>query len=1111
MAKKPKIEPYSVEAGSELAGEHALISGFIDQANASRAHYYHDVDLKSTSAGKEILDAKPAAARRIVVAAIEQTRHWDEMAARVRSQGETEMERVNAHHLPGWEEVWSKRNAAAAVVKTLTRRKLPFERSDLLLAMQWCAASDRMSSYWFPVGNLARALQRFAESNELDDEFVTALRGLANQLRSAYDKDVKRYATAVEQLAPDNEPRDGDDEQPADLKPPPEPSSAGSSAVLVPLKQYLGLLSEDDAAETNAIGPDAFPLRGDSPLVEAHLLLSSVFEEVVGTREYHSPDPRKLKQGKQLTKAPDDRAASLFLAAAERQTQALLAPESDYENPAGWQSRYAAGAAVGLVRTLGVPWTRNETFDALLYLSTRRHESRQVCDQTVRELVEAVSRYAREQELTEGERYTLALFRVSLIAGPAFGLVSEEVRLLTDLVGDGAAFCLAPGEAWSDLVNDDYSRWRQREQRDWNQLFSHCLTATSSRPSKKWLKTAAEATDAIGEKTVVERLARWLPMVARGRTVRQLGYYSGDARGAADTMQDENATILRGLLWVVPTLKQRDQLARLVSDVTLSAYKKVPGVGPRAVKVGNAGVYALSELGTTDAVGQLAVLKVRVKFGTAQKEIEKAFTKTAEALGLPRDEIEEMGVPSYGLTEVGRLSESVGEHQAEISVTGVDAALNWRDAKGKTLKSVPAKVRTDHSDDLKELRQALKDIKAMLPAQRDRIDSMFLAQRSWPISAWKERYLDHPLVGTIARRLIWCVDGEPVVFEGDAATGMDGGAVAHGATAEITLWHPVGQPVEQVVAWRDRLEEQQLTQPFKQAHREVYLLTAAEENTRTYSNRFAAHVIRQHQFNALCSARGWKNQLRLMVDDSYHPPTKLLPQWNLRAEFWVEGIGENYGTDTNEAGSYLYLATDQVRFYRLDAAENWAHAGGDGYTTAAAGPGQGDVNEPLPLEEVPQLVFSEVMRDVDLFVGVASVGNDPNWQDGGPQGRYQEYWTSYSFGELSETASTRKAVLERMVPRLKIADRCSFSDRFLVVKGDVRTYKIHLGSGNILMEPNDEYLCIVPDSRPKSTDGGDVYLPFEGDRTLSIVLSKALLLAEDTKIKDPTILQQIKR
>jgi hypothetical protein len=32
-----------------------------------------------------------------------------------------------------------------------------------------------------------------------------------------------------------------------------------------------------------------------------------------------------------------------------------------------------------------------------------------------------------------------------------------------------------------------------------------------------------------------------------------------------------------------------------------------------------------------------------------------------------------------------------------------------------------------------------------------------------------------------------------------------------------------------------------------------------------------------------------------------------------------------------------------------------------------------------------------------------------------------------------------------------------------------------------------------------------------GDNTLSVILSKAFLLAEDTKIKDPTIVSQLKR
>jgi hypothetical protein len=80
-----------------------------------------------------------------------------------------------------------------------------------------------------------------------------------------------------------------------------------------------------------------------------------------------------------------------------------------------------------------------------------------------------------------------------------------------------------------------------------------------------------------------------------------------------------------------------------------------------------------------------------------------------------------------------------------------------------------------------------------------------------------------------------------------------------------------------------------------------------------------------------------------------------------------------------------------------------------------------------------------------------------------------------------------------------------------VVRGDLRTYKIHLGSSNILMEPNDQYLCIVP-SRGKAEAGKEkLFLPFEGDQTLAVILSKALMLADDRKIADETIVRQLKR
>jgi len=148
------------------------------------------------------------------------------------------------------------------------------------------------------------------------------------------------------------------------------------------------------------------------------------------------------------------------------------------------------------------------------------------------------------------------------------------------------------------------------------------------------------------------------------------------------------------------------------------------------------------------------------------------------------------------------------------------------------------------------------------------------------------------------------------------------------------------------------------------------------------------------------------------------------------------------------------------------------------------------------------------MRDVDLFVGVASIAADPAWQDQGDDDRFRAYWQQASFGQLSAPAQTRKAVLEKLVPRLKIADRCSFAGHFLVVRGNLRSYKIHLGSGNILVEPDDQYVCIVPDYADKYARG-DLFLPFEGDPTLSVILSKAFLLAADDKITDPTITRQL--
>jgi len=233
---------------------------------------------------------------------------------------------------------------------------------------------------------------------------------------------------------------------------------------------------------------------------------------------------------------------------------------------------------------------------------------------------------------------------------------------------------------------------------------------------------------------------------------------------------------------------------------------------------------------------------------------------------------------------------------------------------------------------------------------------------------------------------------------------------------------------------------------------------------------------------ALAKGRGWRYQLQGWFDNQNNP-TLHLPQWDLSVEFFVqpaEGGADDSGY--SDSGIAMIVSTDQVRFLEAQV--------------------------PISLDAVPAVIFSEVMRDVDLLVGVASVGNDPNWQDQGEHGAFGGYWRQVSFGDLSATAATRKAVLERLLPRLAIGKKADIQGKFLVVQGKLRTYKIHLGSGNILMEPNDQYLCIVP-GVAKAVSQPTLYLPFEGDSVFSIILSKALMLADDDNIKDPTIIRQI--
>lgn len=636
------------------------------------------------------------------------------------------------------------------------------------------------------------------------------------------------------------------------------------------------------------------------------------------------------------------------------------------------------------------------------------------------------------------------------------------------------------GEAWTDAVLAELQELSVESRAACLALLSHCAKATSAKPSERWLKLAAAAVDNVGAAEFKNFALKWFPLVKLPRTGDSL--HSADAIKGGLIITPKHQNVLRGLAWTCGIMADHDSMREL-ANLAFEMFKKVPNVGPRAAKVGNACVNSLAMAGEVEAVGQLARLKAKVKARPAQNAISKALNTAAEQKGLTPEELEEIAVPEYGLTEVGCQVITLSEYTGELVIAQSRVEIRWQRADGKVLKALPAAVKKEFKAEAKEFSVMKKDLENMVTAQATRIETLFRHPRIWPLQTWEKRYLNHRLVGTQARRLIWNFTTDGVTTAGlwrdGVITDQSGQPVTLDATATtVELWHPLDQAPDTVLDWRVALDEAQLVQPFKQAHREVYILTEAERETSTYSNRFAGHLLRQHQFLALARDRGWRYQL-MGNFDSCNTPELQLPSLDLRVEF---DVGVQITVDeVSIASIYLFVDTGQVRMMRDKA--------------------------PIALSEVPPLLFSEIMRDIDLFVGVSSVSNDPEWATDRLNESERTFWHDKAFGDLSAFAKTRFELLQTIIPKLKIAARCSLAGKFLVVQGELRTYKIHLGSGNILMSPNDQYLCITP------SIGGviprNLFLPFEGDHTLSIILSKAFLLAADKKITDPSITSQI--
>ncbi len=189
---------YTVAHGDPLAPEHAAVAEWLAEVIPSlgRYVYWGDVPLESLPAGKRLLEADARRAARIVRAAVEQARDFDKRMPRMpRSKTGESPDGYSEGHV-----MEITRLHAAAVVRRLMRRTLPFEREDLMAMLQWCRGARRIAAAFAPLPSIVAALKRHAEKHPADPELSRAMAFFARQLRDANESPIVKLAGTVERL-----------------------------------------------------------------------------------------------------------------------------------------------------------------------------------------------------------------------------------------------------------------------------------------------------------------------------------------------------------------------------------------------------------------------------------------------------------------------------------------------------------------------------------------------------------------------------------------------------------------------------------------------------------------------------------------------------------------------------------------------------------------------------------------------------------------------------------------------------------------------------------------------------------------------------------------------
>ena len=297
------IEPLAISPHDPLAAAHEAVATWVEAVASIPEHrYYQTLDLKTLPSGQKLLESTAAEAVQYVHAAVLQVGHWDRQTEIVRAQAENELQRMNAHHLPGWESVWGRRQQAEAVVSSVIRRAATAEAGlagDLELVRQ---LARQHFGIFRPSARLRVRSNATPRKRRWTRNCCRPLSDSASNCAPRMTKRPNAWARRCFSFAREPSPTRSSTTCRSRRSFPPftTPAAAGCDEVLDQLKRHLGLARKQELPATTLLDPDRFALRDDSPLRQEHQTLSRFFNEVVGTPHYHGPDLRDFPAGREL-------------------------------------------------------------------------------------------------------------------------------------------------------------------------------------------------------------------------------------------------------------------------------------------------------------------------------------------------------------------------------------------------------------------------------------------------------------------------------------------------------------------------------------------------------------------------------------------------------------------------------------------------------------------------------------------------------------------------------------------------------------------------------------------------------------------------------------------